>query len=110
MMGTQLQPLTAVGQSIWLDNTRRSMFPSGELQKLIDQGLRGMTSNPTIFEKAIGSGNDYDKQLASLVGKESDPQTLFEALAVQDIRSACDLFRPLYDSTQGLDGYVSLEV
>ena len=109
-MGKQLQELTAVGQSIWLDNIRRSMFPSGELQKLIDSGLRGMTSNPTIFEKAIGSGNDYDKQLASLIGKQHDPQTLFEALAVQDIRSACDLFRPLYDSTHGLDGYVSLEV
>ena len=109
-MGKQLQELTAVGQSIWLDNIRRSMFPSGELQRLIDSGLRGMTSNPTIFEKAIGSGNDYDRQLASLIGKEHDPQTLFEALAVQDIRSACDLFRPLYDSTHGLDGYVSLEV
>ena len=109
-MGSQLQDLTAVGQSIWLDNIRRSMFPSGELQKLIDAGLRGMTSNPTIFEKAIGSGNDYDRQLSSLIGKEHDPQTLFEALAVQDIRSACDLFRPLYDTTKGLDGYVSLEV
>ena len=109
-MGTQIHDLTAVGQSIWLDNIRRSMFPSGELQKLIDLGLRGMTSNPTIFEKAIGSGNDYDRQLKSLVGTEHDPQRLFEALAVQDIRSACDLFRPLYESTKGLDGYVSLEV
>jgi transaldolase len=109
-MGTQMQELTAVGQSIWLDNIRRSMFASGELRKLIDQGLRGMTSNPTIFEKAIGSGNDYDAQLKELIATERDPQTLFEQLAIQDIRSACDEFRPLYDSTHGADGYVSLEV
>jgi len=109
-MGTQMQELTAVGQSIWLDNIRRSMFASGELRKLIDQGLRGMTSNPTIFEKAIGSGNDYDAQLKELIGSERDPQALFEKLAIQDIRSACDEFRPLYDSTHGADGYVSLEV
>jgi transaldolase/glucose-6-phosphate isomerase len=109
-MGTQMQELTAAGQSIWLDNIRRSMFASGELRTLIDQGLRGMTSNPTIFEKAIGSGNDYDAQLRELIGSERDPQTLFERLAIQDIRSACDEFRPLYDTTHGADGYVSLEV
>jgi transaldolase/glucose-6-phosphate isomerase len=86
------------------------MFASGELKALIDQGLRGMTSNPTIFEKAIGQGDDYDPQLRSLIGKVSDPGDLFEALAVQDIRSACDAFRALYDSTHGADGYVSLEV
>jgi transaldolase / glucose-6-phosphate isomerase len=86
------------------------MFASGELKALIDQGLRGMTSNPTIFEKAIGHGNDYDGQLRSLIGKVSDAGPLFEALAVQDIRSACDAFRALYDSTHGADGYVSLEV
>jgi len=109
-MGNQLRELAAVGQSIWLDNIRRSMFASGELQGLIDQGLRGMTSNPTIFEKAIGSGSDYDEQLHSLVGSESDPTKLFEALAIQDIRAACDAFRPVYDATDKLDGYVSLEV
>ncbi|HTW84976.1 MAG TPA: bifunctional transaldolase/phosoglucose isomerase [Candidatus Sulfotelmatobacter sp.] len=108
-MGTQLRELAAVGQSIWLDNIRRSMFAGGDLQKLIDQGLRGMTSNPTIFEKAIGSGTDYDEQLRTLLD-EHDPVVVFEALAVRDIRSSCDLFRPVYDETQGLDGYVSLEV
>jgi transaldolase/glucose-6-phosphate isomerase len=108
-MPNQLQQLAAVGQSIWLDNIRRSMFASGELQRLIDLGLRGMTSNPTIFEKAIGSGSDYDEQLADLVD-ESDLQTVFEALAIRDIRSACDLFRPVWEATSGLDGYVSLEV
>ena len=109
-MPNQLQQLTAAGQSIWYDNIRRSMFASGELHKLIADGLRGMTSNPTIFEKAIDSGTDYDEQLRSLIGKESDPQRLFEKLAIQDIRAALDEFRPLYDSTNGGDGFVSLEV
>jgi transaldolase/glucose-6-phosphate isomerase len=108
-MGDQLRELAKVGQSIWLDNIRRSMFASGELQRLIDTGLRGMTSNPTIFEKAIGSGTDYDEQLATLVD-ESDAVKVFEGLAIRDIRSACDIFRPLWDETNGLDGYVSLEV
>jgi transaldolase/glucose-6-phosphate isomerase len=107
---SKLQELAEAGQSIWLDNIRRSMFASGELRALIDLGLRGMTSNPTIFEKAIGSGNDYDEQLSSLIGREHDPNRLFEALAIQDIRSACDEFRSLYDATGGGDGFVSLEV
>jgi transaldolase/glucose-6-phosphate isomerase len=109
-MATQMQQLTEFGQSIWLDNIRRSMFASGDLARLIDQGLRGMTSNPTIFEKAIGHGDDYDDQLRSLIGKVSDPAALFEALAIQDIRAACDAFAALFASSKGLDGYVSLEV
>jgi transaldolase/glucose-6-phosphate isomerase len=109
-VGTQLKALNDVGQSIWLDNIRRGMFASGELRRLIDSGLRGMTSNPTIFEKAIGSGNDYDAQLKTLVGTEHDPNHLFEALAIDDIQHACDEFRTLYDSSHGGDGYVSLEV
>jgi transaldolase/glucose-6-phosphate isomerase len=108
-MGDQLRELAKVGQSIWLDNIRRSMFASGELQRLIDLGLRGMTSNPTIFEKAIGSSSDYDEQLRTLMD-ERDPVAVFEALAIRDIRSACDLFRPVWEETKGLDGYVSLEV
>jgi transaldolase len=109
-MATQMQQLTEYGQSIWLDNIRRSMFASGELARLIDQGLRGMTSNPTIFEKAIGHSNDYDDQLRSLLDDGLDATALFEALAIRDIRSACDAFRALFDSTHGADGYVSLEV
>ena len=109
-MGNQLRDLAAVGQSVWLDNITRSMFASGSLKGLIDQGLRGQTSNPTIFEKAIGHGTDYDEQLKSLVGSEHDAQNLFEALAIQDIRAACDVFRSVFESTNGLDGYVSLEV
>ncbi len=108
-MGEQLTQLAAVGQSIWLDNIRRTMFASGDLRKLIDLGLRGMTSNPTIFEKAIGAGTDYDEQLRTLVD-EQDPTAVFEAIAIRDIRSACDLFRRVWDDTKGLDGYVSLEV
>src|SRR5580700_3583264 len=109
-MQNQLQQLLDAGQSVWIDNLRRSMFASGELQRLIDCGLRGMTSNPTIFEKAIGAGNDYDEQLRSIAGTLSDPNDIFEALAIQDIRSATDAFRPLYDRTNGADGFVSLEV
>ena len=109
-MANQLQKLAAVGQSIWLDNIRRSMFASGELRKLIGLGLRGMTSNPTIFEKAIDSGDEYDEQLKSLIGKESEPNKIFESLAIEDIRHACDEFRSLYDHTGGGDGFVSLEV
>ena len=105
-----MQQLAQAGQSVWLDNIRRNMFASGELKRLIAAGLRGMTSNPTIFEKAIGSGNDYDEQLLTLVGKFLDANALFEALAIDDIRHALDEFRPLYDSTGGCDGFVSLEV
>ncbi len=72
-MSNQLQQLLEAGQSVWLDNLRRSMFASGELKRLIDQGLRGMTSNPTIFEKAIGTGDDYDEQLSKLIGTETIP-------------------------------------
>ena len=109
-MNSQLQALADAGQSIWLDNIRRSMFASGELHALIELGLRGMTSNPTIFEKAIGSGTDYDAQLRALIEAESEPSVLFEALAIDDIRHACDAFRPLYDATSAGDGFVSLEV
>ncbi len=109
-MENQLQQLLQAGQSVWLDNLRRGMFASGELQALIDKGLRGMTSNPTIFEKAIGTGNDYDEQLRSLLGTERDAGALFWDLAIEDIRSACDLFRPLHENTAGNDGFVSLEV
>lgn len=106
----QMQQLAAAGQSVWIDSIRRSMFASGELRRLIDAGLCGMTSNPTIFEKAISGGSDYDEQLRLLAGEVTDPNAIFEALAIDDIRRACDEFRPLYDSTGGCDGFVSLEV
>ncbi len=109
-MGNQLQQLLDAGQSVWLDNLRRSMFASGELQRSIDKGLRGMTSNPTIFEKAIGTGDDYDEQLKSLMGTQHDAGAIFWDLAVTDIQSACDLFLPVYERSGANDGFVSLEV
>ena len=109
-MMNQLQQLLDDGQSVWLDNLRRNMFESGELKRLIDRGLRGMTSNPTIFEKAIGAGSDYDEQLATLVGSEKSADALFWDLAIQDIQSACDAFASVYESSGGNDGFVSLEV
>ncbi|MDQ2871738.1 MAG: bifunctional transaldolase/phosoglucose isomerase [Candidatus Eremiobacteraeota bacterium] len=109
-MENQVHQLLEAGQSVWLDNLRRSMFASGELKALIDKGLRGMTSNPTIFEKAIGTGNDYDEQLQSLLGKQHDADALFWELAIADIRSACDLFAPIYQDNDRSDGFVSLEV
>jgi len=109
-VSNQLQQLLEAGQSVWLDNLRRSMFASGELKRLIDQGLRGMTSNPTIFEKAIGTGDDYDAQLRTLIADETNAAALFWDLAVADIQQACDAFRGVYDSSGGNDGFVSLEV
>ena len=109
-MKNQLEQLLDAGQSVWLDNLRRSMFASGELARLIDRGLRGMTSNPTIFEKAIGTGDDYDEQLRTLIGRETDADALFWDLAVQDIQSACDAFSGVFASSNGSDGFVSLEV
>jgi transaldolase/glucose-6-phosphate isomerase len=106
----QLQQLADAGQSVWIDNLRRSMFASGELQRLIDLGLRGMTSNPSIFEKAIGTGSDYDEQLRSLIGSEKNADALFWDLAIEDIKNACDAFAPVFMAQGGRDGFVSLEV
>lgn len=109
-MKNQLQQLLDAGQSVWLDNIRRSMFASGELKRLIDQGLRGMTSNPSIFEKAIGAGTDYDDQLRDLVNVEKNAEALFWDLAIADIQEACDAFAGVYEQSKGNDGFVSLEV
>jgi len=104
--------LLGQGQSVWYDYIRRSLITSGELQRLIDEdGLRGMTSNPTIFEKAITGSSDYAEQLEDLSrGSERDPKALFEALEIRDIQDAADLLRSVWDETGGGDGYVSLEV
>ncbi len=109
-MKNQLEQLADFGQSVWLDNLRRSMFPSGELKRLIEQGLRGMTSNPSIFEKAIGTSSDYDDQLRTLIGSQRSPDALFWDLAIEDIRNACDAFAPVFMASGGRDGFVSLEV
>ena len=99
-----LVALVAEGQSIWLDFISRDLVRGGQLRRLIEQdGLRGMTSNPSIFQKAIATGDAYDEQLAQLAAEGKNAGEIFEALSVQDVREACDLFRPLYDQTSGLD-------
>ena len=107
---TAMHALLEQGQSVWLDYLRRGMLRSGELQSLIDDGLRGMTSNPTIFEHAIGGSSDYDDELRSLAQSRKSDLEIFERLAVEDVRQAADLFRPVYEATAGGDGFVSLEV
>jgi transaldolase len=103
--------LGRLGQSPWYDYITRELIASGRLARLIeDDGLRGMTSNPTIFEKAIAGSADYDADIARLAAEGHSPGEVFEALAVQDVRAACDVFRPLYDASGGADGLVSLEV
>ncbi|MDN5753118.1 MAG: transaldolase [Nitrosospira sp.] len=108
-----LEQILQCGQSIWLDSISRDLISSGELQRLVNEDkLRGVTSNPTIFEQAINRGNSYDDALRTLLQadeKQTD-KALFEALAVADIRNATDVLRPVYDATEGGDGYVSLEV
>ncbi len=97
------------GQSVWLDEISRSLLTTGKLKRLIDEdGLRGMTSNPTIFQKAIGKGDDYAEELKQL--GDSSVSEVYEALVVKDIGTAADIFRPLYDRENGGDGFVSLEV
>ena len=106
----RLQELNNLGQSIWLDYIRRSFITSGELKDLIDQGVRGVTSNPSIFEKAIAGSADYDEDLQRLVEEGKSVEEVYEALALEDIRRAADLLREVYEQTDGADGYVSLEV
>ncbi len=103
--------LGELGQSIWLDYIRRNLLTGGELKRLIDEdGLKGMTSNPTIFEKAIGGSSDYDEAMKQLVKEGKGVQEIFDALVLEDIGKAADLLRPVYDKTGGDDGFVSIEV
>src|SRR5579859_609204 len=106
-----LLELQQYGQSIWLDYIRRSLITSGELQRLINEdGLRGVTSNPAIFEKAVTGSTDYKELLDSPEAQKLDAKSLYERLAVRDIQAAADLLRPVYDESKRRDGYVSLEV
>jgi transaldolase len=98
------------GQSVWIDFISRDALVSGELARLVVDGVVGLTSNPTIFEKAISSGKTYDADIATLAGQGKPVKETYEALAMADITSAADLLRPVYDRSDGLDGYVSLEV
>jgi len=103
--------LTSLGQSLWLDNIQRKQLENGELKAMIERGdIRGMTSNPTIFNNSISKTKDYDAALTSLAWAGWDAEKIFWQLAIEDIRAACDLFSPLYEETNGGDGYVSLEV
>src|SRR5690348_11294720 len=107
-----LRALHTFGQSVWLDYIRRNLLTSGELQHLIDDdGLRGVTSNPSIFEKAIAGSSDYTDFLQSLASNEDlDAKGRYEQLAIRDIQGAADVLRPVYQQSKRRDGYVSLEV
>jgi transaldolase/glucose-6-phosphate isomerase len=111
-VGNPIKQLSSYGQSPWLDFIRRSYVEDGSLKRLVDEdGLGGVTSNPSIFEKAMGSGTDYDTQFKALAASgEHDANSLYETMAVDDIRHAADVLRPVFDRTAGLDGFVSLEV
>jgi len=103
--------LGALGQSPWYDFITRELIATGELRALIsDDGLLGMTSNPTIFEKAIAGSADYDEDIRQMAGEGRSPEEIFEALAIADVRAACDAFQSVYEASKGTDGLVSLEV
>ncbi len=111
MKDNPLRKLGTLGQSIWLDYIRRDLIVSGDLRRLIEEdGLRGMTSNPSIFEKAIAGSHEYDEDIRVMVLEGKTVKAIYEALSQRDVQSAADEFRPLYDKTEGRDGYVSLEV
>jgi transaldolase len=111
MTKTPLQQLADHGQSPWVDYLSRELVHGGELERLMrEHGIKGVTSNPTIFQKAIASGSDYDEQMQQLLEDgEDDPEVIFRMLAVRDIQDACDVMRPIWD-VDGRDGFVSLEV
>ncbi|MDQ3804767.1 MAG: transaldolase, partial [Acidobacteriota bacterium] len=110
-MSNPLVEINRLGQSIWYDNIRRAMITGGGLKKMIEEDdLRGVTSNPTIFEKAITGSADYDGQLRALVEAGKGAPEIYEELVTEDIARAADTLRPVYEKTDGLDGYVSLEV
>lgn len=109
-MSNTLHALMAQGQSIWLDDLRREMFGTGELADLIARGLRGLTTNPTIFDHAIANSDAYDASIAAFAASSVSDAQILETLMVEDVQHAADLFRPVYDASQRRDGYVSIEV
>jgi transaldolase len=110
MAKSRLQQLTELGQSVWIDSLSREMLETGELERLIrEDSVTGVTSNPTIFQKALAEGDWYDSELRELAAL-GDAREIFFRLAENDVRQACDLLRPVHEKTDGLDGYVSLEV
>jgi transaldolase / glucose-6-phosphate isomerase len=110
-MSNPLVELTKTGQSIWFDQMERRLVTSGDLQRMIDEDdLRGLTSNPTIFEKAISGSDDYDEQLRNLAAQNKSREEIYDAITIEDIGNAADVFRPVYDKCKGGDGFCSLEV
>jgi transaldolase len=111
MASNPLAQLSKLGQSPWYDQMTRSLVTEGTLKQMIEEdGLRGLTSNPTIFEKAISGSKDYEDALKTLVGRGAELNEIYDGLVVEDIASAADVFRPVYESTNGTDGFVSIEV
>lgn len=109
-MNSRLYKLLKLGQSIWLDNISRGLIKSGELKSLIEKGVRGVTSNPTIFEKAILGSNDYDEAIQKFISKGLKSEEILEELMIEDVRDACDIFKEVYEQSNGNDGFVSIEV
>ena len=111
MKQSRLHQLSALGQSVWIDTLSREMLRSGKLARLMaEDAVVGVTSNPTIFQKALAEGDAYDDQLRAELQEERDPKELFIRLAARDIAEACDLLRKVWDGGGGQDGYVSIEV
>jgi transaldolase len=107
----RLLKLIEHGQSYWLDNLTRGMIRGGELERRVrEEGLRGVTSNPAIFHKAISGGTHYDDQIRDLAADGASVEEMYEVLVVTDIQEACDVLRPVFEASEGVDGYVSLEV
>jgi transaldolase len=111
MADSRLHQLSALGQSVWIDYLSRRLLKTGELARLMkEDAVVGVTSNPTIFQKAIAEGDLYDEQLREVLAQQEDPKEVFLALAIKDVQDACDLLRPVWDGGNGKDGYVSIEV
>ena len=110
MSQTKLHELANLGQSLWLDYIRRPLLETGALQKWVDDGLRGMTSNPSIFNQAISQSQDYDAKISQLKAAGKTAFEIYDELTIVDIQDACDILKPVYETTKGLDGYVSLEI
>src|SRR6266576_3625826 len=110
MAKSRLHELTERGQAVWFDTLARDLVHSGELKKMMDEdAVTGVTSNPTIFQKALSSGDAYDEDLKKLLAETDDPSKIFFSLALQDIRDACDVLKAAFDASKCIDGFVSME-
>src|SRR4051794_4208767 len=110
-MSNKLREIEALGQAVWIDNLNRQLLDDGTMRDLIEQdGISGVTSNPTIFEKGMGNSDRYDDAFREIAAETDDTQEIFERLALNDVRDAADLLKPIFDETEGQDGYVSFEL